>query len=110
MVNTRGVFKQPIHKTVWSRGGRSFLGQCDAFTRFVIPTYARDEWHRTNNEIKDLIDPLRHDLCQRVITPAEAANDLTGLLFNYFASKPDFVAEANLQTYLEQKLLLMRGK
>ena len=50
--------------------------QAGAFTRFIIPSYTTDDWHRVNSDLKDLITPLHHDLCQRDITTTEAADRL----------------------------------
>ena len=42
-------------------------------------------------------------VCNRIVTPKEAAESFSDTVFEYFASQPDFVQERNSQAYVEHE-------
>ena len=59
--------------------------------RFVAPPLLKSQWEEINSEIKEILSPTQFGLSNNVITPQEAGQQFSLLLYNYFKDKPEFI-------------------
>ena len=71
--------------------------------KFTIPHFTTDEWSTHNQALKDLLNPLHHDLSQNSISAKQAAQSFSDIVVEYCASNSEFVDSKSSEEYIKHE-------